>query len=69
MNMNTTLTSNSYHSKYVSFICLHVQIHRFRKILIMLINDSCGSKHSLKFIVLVVVGGFIKKGKDSKQYF
>ena len=52
MSMSTTLASNSYHSKYVSFISLLIRIHNFRKIII---NDSSDSNHSLEFIVLVVV--------------
>ena len=51
MSMNTTLTSNSWHSKYVWFIRLLIQILRFRKILI---NNSNNSNHSSKFTVLVV---------------
>ena len=39
MNMSTTLTSHSYHSKYIWFIRLLIHIHRFRKIFIILIND------------------------------
>ena len=33
MNMHTMLPSNSYHSKCVWFISLHIQIHNLRKIL------------------------------------
>ena len=51
--MPTTLTSNSYHSKYVRFIStLLIQIHNFRKILLNVMNDSY---HESKFLILVVV--------------
>ena len=65
MSMSTTLTSNSCHSKYVRFIRLHIQIHGFRKLLAILINELSGSNHSSKFIVLVVVA-FTKKKEDER---
>ena len=34
--MSTTLTSSSYHSKYFWFRCLLIQVHKFRKILIVI---------------------------------
>ena len=40
MNMSITLTSNSYHSQYIGFIGLVIQIHNFRKILITDTSDS-----------------------------
>ena len=58
------------HSKYVWFICLLMQIHTFRKILLILINDSSDSNHSLKITVFVVVAFTKKKeekDKDSKK--
>ena len=60
MNMSTTLTSNVIaHSEYVRFIRLLIQIHKFRKILIIFINDSSDSNQST-FAVLVV-DAFTKK--------
>ena len=50
MSMHTTLRSNSQHSKYIWFIRLLIQIHNFRKILIILRNNLSDSNHSLKFI-------------------
>ena len=49
-----TLVSNSKHSKYVCFIRLLIQIFRFIKIFIILLNDSSDSNHLSKFVVLVV---------------
>ena len=65
-SINTTLTSNSYHSKYVWFIWLLIQFHKFRKILIILINVSSGSKYSSTFTVLVVVA-FTKEEERKRQ--
>ena len=42
----------SLHSKYVWFICQLIQIHKFRKILIILIKDSSYSIHLSKFTAL-----------------
>ena len=60
--MSTTFTSNSYHSKHVWFINLliFISIYDFRKIFIILINDSNDSNLSSKFTVLVIVA-FQKK--------
>ena len=57
-----------YQTHNIWFIRLLIQIHKFRKIFISLINDS---NHSSKFTVLVVLVAFTKKkkekGKESKQ--
>ena len=61
--LNTTLTSNSYHSKYVWFICLLIRIHNLRKILI---NDSSDSNLSSKFMVLAVVAFTIEEKRKTQ---
>ena len=69
MCMSTTLTLNLQQLKYVSFICLLIQIYEFRKILIKLINYSSDSNHSFKFTVLVnAVFRRKKKEKDKYKY-
>ena len=40
MSMSITLTSNSYHSKYVWFIHLLIHFHKFSKMLIILMNET-----------------------------
>ena len=57
---------HSQHSKCVWFICLLIQIHKLRKILIILTNDSSDSNHSSTFTILVVVA-FIKKEESKRQ--
>ena len=54
------------HSYPVQRIRLHIQIHKIRKILIILRNDSSDWNHSSKFTVLVVVA-FSKKKKTKKK--
>ena len=49
-------TSNSYYLKYVQIISLLIQIHRFRKTIIILINDSsalkCSYANHTYFVIL-----------------
>ena len=52
MSMGTTLTSNSYNSKYVWFLCRFIALEKILKILR---NGSNESYHSSKFTVLVIV--------------
>ena len=67
MSMRTTLTSNSYHSKYVRHISQLVQVHNFRNILhIIFRNESSASNYLSKFTVLVVVA-FTKKEERKQQ--
>ena len=54
------------HSKYVWFIRLLIQIHEFRKLLIILINGSNDLNHPSKFTVLVVFA-FTKKEERKRQ--
>ena len=54
------------HSYPVQRIRLHIQIHKIRKILIILKNDSNDWNHSSKFTVLVVVAFSKKKKKKTK---
>ena len=63
MSLSSTLTSNLLHSKYVSFISLLIEIHKFIQILI---NDSSDSNHSSTFTVLVVAT-FTKKEEIKTQ--
>ena len=58
----STSTSNSWHWKYVWFTRLLIQIHKFIKMLIILINDSSDSNHSSTFSVFFIAV-FTKKGK------
>ena len=44
-----------------------MQIHKFRKILIILINDSSDSNRSLIFTVFVVVAFTKKKGRKRQR--
>ena len=55
------------HSYPVQRIRLHIQIHKIRKILIILKNDSNDWNHSSKFTVLVVVAFSKKKKKKTKK--
>ena len=41
-----------------------IQVHNFRKILVILKNDSSGSNHSSKFTLLVVTAFTIKEKKN-----
>ena len=66
MSLSTTLTSNIWHSKYVWFIRLLILVHKFRKIFIILINDSSDSNHSSKFSVLVIFSFKIRSKKKTK---
>ena len=61
MDMHTTLISNLYHLKYVQF-------YNFRKVLIILTNDSSDSNHqnlSSKFTLSVAVAFIKKKNNDT----
>ena len=63
-SMSSTLTSNSYHLKYVWLICLLIQIHKFIKIFIF-INDSSDSNHSSNYTAFVVVA--FRKNEERKR--
>ena len=66
MIMSKKLTLNLEHSKYVWFILLFIQIHKFLKIVIIVIYDSSDSNHSSKCTVYVVVA-FTRKEERKQQ--
>ena len=64
MSMSTILISNSTFEIFVIHTSLF-QIHKFRKVLIILINDSSESNHSSKYTFLVVVA-FTRKEETKR---
>ena len=63
ISISATLPSNSYHSNYILFLWILIQIHKLRKILI---NNSRDSNHSPKCTVLVIVA-FTKEEKKKRR--